>query len=188
MEARGEVSWAALPVAEQEEMDGVVAMLTEAAAQGHADAQAVLGDIYTFGQGAAPNDARALELYRQATLQGNASAHYNLGCLLKNVRKDFDGAEAAYRAAIAADPGHAKAHHNLGVLLRMERKDIDGAEAAYRAAIAADPGHANAHINLATLLRDLAAAIEDSGGDLAAAAALYRECLQVCRLAKGAEA
>ena len=32
------------------------------------------------------------------------------------MRKDFDGAEAAYRAAIAADPGHTDAHSNLGVL------------------------------------------------------------------------
>ena len=31
----------------------------------------------------------------------------------------LDGAEAAYRAAIAADPGEAKAHLNLGVLLQV---------------------------------------------------------------------
>ena len=63
-----------------------------------------------------------------------------------------DGAEAAYRAAIAADPGHIDAHTNLGFLLENERKDFDGAEAAYRAAIAADPEHALAHNNLSSLL------------------------------------
>ena len=51
----------------------------------------------------------------------------------------YVGAEAAYRAAIAADPGYAIAHYNLGLLLETELKDFDGAEAAYRTAIAADP-------------------------------------------------
>jgi len=45
MEERGEVSWAVLPAAEQKEMDEAVAMLTEAAAQGHMMAQAHLGDL-----------------------------------------------------------------------------------------------------------------------------------------------
>jgi len=69
------------------------------------------------------------------------------------VRQDFDGAEAAYRTAIAADPGNAHAHTNLGNLLITVRQDFDGAEAAFRAAIAADPGHAGAHNNLRKLLR-----------------------------------
>ena len=42
---RGEVSWTSLPASEQEEMDDAVAVLTEAAAQGHMDAQVYLGDI-----------------------------------------------------------------------------------------------------------------------------------------------
>ena len=66
--------------------------------------------------------------------------------------KDIDGAEAAYREAIAADPGHAKAHTNLGLVLQNVRQDSDGAEAAYRAAIAADPGHTLAHYTLGHLL------------------------------------
>ena len=65
---------------------------------------------------------------------------------------DLDGAEAAHRTAIAADPGCANAHNNLGILLKNARKDIDGAEAAYRAAIAVDPGYADAHTNLGVLL------------------------------------
>ena len=55
---------------------------------------------------------------------GDAPAHYNLGLLLHNVRKDFDGAEAAYRAVIAADPGHADAHSNLGILLEERAETI----------------------------------------------------------------
>eukprot|EP00618_Florenciella_parvula_P008499 CAMPEP_0119472670 /NCGR_PEP_ID=MMETSP1344-20130328/4631_1 /TAXON_ID=236787 /ORGANISM="Florenciella parvula, Strain CCMP2471" /LENGTH=275 /DNA_ID=CAMNT_0007505649 /DNA_START=1336 /DNA_END=2161 /DNA_ORIENTATION=+ len=111
MVGRGEVSWASLPTAEQEEAEEAIAMLTEAGAQGHTAANIVLG------------------------------------YLLSVERMDFDGAVAAYRAAIAVDPGHVDAHNNLGILLHNERNDIDGAEAAYRAAIAADPGHAAAHTN-----------------------------------------
>ena len=132
MVTRGEVAWRSLPAAAQEELDEAVAMLTEAAAQGH---------------------ERAGLLSRLLKLDpGGACAQNDLGILLKNERKDIDGAEAAYRAAIAANPGHPNAHANLGLLLRNERKDIDGAEAAYRAAIAADPGYASAHTKLRSLL------------------------------------
>jgi len=97
----------------------------------------------------------AIAMLTEAGAQGHARAHTNLGILLMTVRKDFDGAEAAYRAAIAADPGDAKAHYNLGILLEDMRQDFDGAEAAYRAAIAADPGDACAHYNLGLLLKDV---------------------------------
>ena len=127
-----------------------------------------------------------MAMLTEAAAQGHAAAAYTLGFLLQHVRKDFDGAEAAYRAAIAADPGHANAHYNLGNLLNNERKDLDGAEAAYRAAIAADPGYADAHYNLGILLEKRAQQIEESGGDLAAAAALYDECAQLWGVSKGA--
>ena len=93
----------------------------------------------------------------------------NLGWLLYKERQDMDDAEAAYRAAIAADPRQADAHKagqrsrrirgtpshtNLGLLLQHERQDIDGAEAAYRAVIAADPGYTAAHTNLGWLLQN----------------------------------
>ena len=40
----------------------------------------------------------------------HANAHLNLGNLLQNERKDIDGAEAAYRAAIHLDPTYVIAH------------------------------------------------------------------------------
>ena len=92
----------------------------------------------------------AIAMLREAGAQGHAGANVNLGNLLDEVRKDVDGAEQAYRAAIEADPGLADAHCNLGNLL--QRKDVDGAEQAYRAAIKADPGFAHAHFNLGVLL------------------------------------
>ena len=95
--------------------------------------------------------------------------------------------EAAYRAAITADPRDANAHYNLGLLLENERKDFDGAEAAYRAAIAADPGHAHAHINLGLLLRTRAVRLERSGGDLSEVAALYDEVARLLGVSDGVE-
>ena len=47
---RGEVSWTSLPASEQEEMDDAVAVLTEAAAQGHMMAQAYLVNVFEFGE------------------------------------------------------------------------------------------------------------------------------------------
>ena len=69
----------------------------------------------------------------------------------------MDGAEAAYRAAIASDSGHVGAHSSLGHLLEHDLLDWDGAEEAYRAAIAAElsmignDSH-HFHVQLGTLL------------------------------------
>ena len=62
------------------------------------------------------------------------------------------GTEAAYRAAVAADPQDAVSHSNLGAVL-AQRGDFVGADAAIRAALAANPRYAKAHYNLALLLR-----------------------------------
>ena len=170
MVQRGEVSWTSL-AAELKEMDEAIEMLTEAGAQGNAEA--------SFG------------LWVRRLAARYADSHYNLGVLLRDVLKDFDGAKAAYRAAIAADPGHANAHNNLGILLETVRKDFDGAAAAYRAAIAADPGHVRAHKNLGKLLSNRAGDLADrawpneSTGDLAAAAAMWDEVASHFEVAYG---
>ena len=116
MVSRGEASWASLGAA-QEEMEGAVAMLTEAAGQGDASAQFFLGIIYDKGHGVARDVDRVIELYTEAGRQGIARGHACLGGLLETERQDVDGAEKAYRAAIEADPGHADAHCHLGILV-----------------------------------------------------------------------
>ncbi len=79
-----------------------------------------------------------------------------------------EGAEAAYRRALDADPNHPDAHLNLGRLLH-EGGDLEAAERHYRAAVAADPGSARARYNLGVALEDL--------GRADAAMAAYREAL-----------
>ena len=74
MVKRGEMSWTSLPASEQEEMDDAVAVLTEAAAQGHMEAQADLGNIYYRGRGVAKDEARAFKLHGMAAQQGQADA------------------------------------------------------------------------------------------------------------------
>ena len=81
--------------------------------------------------------------------------------------------------------------------LLYDRQDTDGAEpeAPLRAAIAAGSGHKHfdaqtwhdAHTNLGILQEERARGIVQSGGDLAAAAALYDECAQLWTIGLGAD-
>ena len=57
----------------------------------------------------------------------HAAAHGNLGNVLKDVRKDYDGAEKMYRKAIELNPKHAVACWNLSRLLENQKNDIPGA-------------------------------------------------------------
>ena len=129
----------------------------------------------------------AIDLYTQAAQHESTIvhlAHDNLGVLLQNVRKDFDGAEAAYRAAIAADPEHAMAHNNLGYLLLTIGTDLEGAEAAYTAALTIDASHALAGPGQ---LYARAALTEQCGEGLAAVATQYEAAAEGWGNALGAE-
>ena len=79
---RGEVSWASLPASEQEEMDDAVAVLTEAAAQGHMEAQVYLAEMYFDGKGVAQDKEHAFNFYSMAAQQGDASAQFQLLSLI----------------------------------------------------------------------------------------------------------
>lgn len=97
-----------------------------------------------------------------ATGKESPAELFNRGVELLN-KGDLDGAIAAYRAAILADPKDANAHYALGVALRR-KGDVDGAIAEYRAAIQLNPGHVDAHSNLGMALSeegDVDAAIEE---------------------------
>jgi tetratricopeptide (TPR) repeat protein len=96
--------------------------------------------------------ARAIELY-------------NLG-EEKEDSGDYDGAEASYRAAIAADATHAASFCALGGLLMAVRADYPGAIAAYRSAVTLEPDQTEGYSNLCGMLA--------MGGDFKGAEKLAR--------------
>ncbi len=51
------------------------------AAQGDANAQNTLGEMYEKGKGVTQNNAEAVKWYRKAAEQGNAKAQNNLGIM-----------------------------------------------------------------------------------------------------------
>lgn len=71
---------------------------------------------------------------------------------LRNVRLDYDRAEALYERSIAADPTNAVHLGNFANLLWYDRQDHDRAEALYERAIAADPIYAVHLSNFANFL------------------------------------
>src|SRR5262249_45646918 len=86
----------------------------------------------------------------------NAAAHYNLGILLCDRKKDYDGAVVAFRKGLSLEPNAgAHAHFNLGLALRL-KGDGKGAIASFREAIRLQPTNAPAHINLAWCLTNCA--------------------------------
>ena len=73
---RPETPWPALSDEQQREMDQAVAMLREAADQGHMNAQARCGAIYGFGFGAAKDDRLAFVYTERAAQQGHCQCEY----------------------------------------------------------------------------------------------------------------
>jgi len=148
---RGEASWASLAAAEREEMEEVVAMLTEAAAQGHMMAQAYLAGIYCFGQAVAQDDGRAFELYRQAARQGHASSQFNVGVSYRDGR----GCDQSHKRAVewwakGAKQGDDDAQYELGLAYKQGK----GVPQSYERAIelyklSSAQGHAKATNSLA---------------------------------------
>jgi TPR repeat protein len=94
-----------------------IAMLKQHAANGDAEAQYNLGNLYAFGQGVTQDYARAAIWYREAAQQGNADAQFALGDLYEDgngVPQDYSQAATWYRKA--ADQGDVVAQLDLGVL------------------------------------------------------------------------
>ena len=114
---RGKASWSSLSVEQQSEMDKAVALLREAADQGHPEAQGACGDIYNQGHGVATDDHLAFVYHEKAAQQGNVVCQYNIGL---NYR-DGLGCDQNYERAAewfekAACGGDAGAMTNLGAL------------------------------------------------------------------------
>lgn len=65
---QGEASWLYTTENEQQEVDEAVAMLREAADQGHKEAQARVGELYTFGMGVEKDERVAFEYTEKVRL------------------------------------------------------------------------------------------------------------------------
>ena len=106
-----------LSLAQQEGMDQVRALVLEAAAQGHVDAQAVCGIIYGLGQGVAKDERLAFVYNKKAAQQGHMVSQVNLaGNYLfgEGCEKSYDRAAKWYKKA--AGQGHPHAMAVLGTL------------------------------------------------------------------------
>ena len=88
-----------------------------------------------------------------ALCPGEASAHSNLGVMLKDMGR-IDEAEACLRQAIVLQSDDAESHNRLGSTLeKLDR--LDEAEASYRQVIALRSEHPEALSNLGNVLRML---------------------------------
>ena len=91
--------------------------LREAAVQGDACAQSILGLMYAMGEGVPENNREAGKWFRLAAKQGNAQAQFNLGLMYnKGIGVPESDVEASKWFQLAADQGYAEAQFNLGYM------------------------------------------------------------------------
>jgi tetratricopeptide (TPR) repeat protein len=87
------------------------------AERGNADAQVLLGDMYSEGHGVPQDDAEAVNWYREAAEQGNAMGQQSLGDSYNSgfgVPQDYAEAVKWYRRA--AEQGYDLGQHSLGMM------------------------------------------------------------------------
>ncbi len=87
------------------------------AAQGHAEAQNMLGYMYRWGQGVDQDFAKAREWYKRSADQGHSRAQNNLGMVYLHglgVPKDYR--QAFYWFLRAAEQDNAAGQNHLGLL------------------------------------------------------------------------
>jgi uncharacterized protein len=87
------------------------------AEQGDAEAQTLLGGIYSYGVGVPQDHAEALKWYRLAANQNFAEAQFSLGAVYtsgEGVPRNYAEALKWYR--LAADQNFAEAQFNLGLM------------------------------------------------------------------------
>ncbi len=131
-------------------------LLRSPADKGKADAQFLLGDMYSKGDGVPQNLADATKWYRKAADQGLAEAQFRLGFIyVEGVGVPQDYAEGVSWYRKAADQGDADAQLRLGYIY----SDGQGVAQNYAEALkwsrkAADQGSASAQWFLGTMYRD----------------------------------
>ena len=78
-----ETPWPPLSTAQQREMNQAVAMLTEAADQGHMEAQSRCAELFMCGRGVEKDDRRAFKYFEKAAQQGDMVSQHNVGSATK---------------------------------------------------------------------------------------------------------
>ncbi|MGN1139251.1 MAG: tetratricopeptide repeat protein [Ruminococcus sp.] len=129
----------------------IPADLLQAAKNGDADAQFVLGFMYDKSVVGKCDDQEAIKWFRKAAEQGHAKAQYNLG---KKYYSGFgvqlNNQEAVKWFRKAAEQGYAYAQYALGAMYHNgEVVQMDNQEAAKWFKKAAEQGHAQAQYQLA---------------------------------------
>lgn len=156
--------------------------LRQAAEQGDAKAQAVLGAAYAEGRGVRKDDVEAVRWYRLAAEQGNASAQNSLGGMYANGRGVLkDDAEAVRCFRKAAEQGLYVAQYALGLMYARGRRVLkDDVLAHMWYNIAGANGHENARKNRDILERDMTLAEISRATELARAcmSSNYQNCQQ----------
>jgi TPR repeat protein len=106
--------------------------LRKAAAQGHADAELQVAQLYDFGFGVAQDERLALEWYRRAAEHGSAAGQRVVGDFYRKGRVvAADAAEAARWYRRAADGDDVRAQYELGQLYFTGTGVARDYEAAY---------------------------------------------------------
>ncbi|KAI9338226.1 kinase-like domain-containing protein [Obelidium mucronatum] len=127
-----------------------IELLSNAANQGSAEAQANLGLMYANGRGVVQDSSKAVELYTLAADQGDVVGQFNLGLMYdegKGVAQDYSKAVEWY--TLAANQGSALGQVKLGTIYR----DGNGVAQDYSRAVelftlAANQGDENGQNNL----------------------------------------
>ena len=136
---------------ERQEADAILALLRQAADQGHAQSQNLLGRFHNKGRLLPRDDAEAVKWYEKAAHQGLASAQLNAGLMYRagnGVKRDQARAFFWLEQAARQDTPEAQ------YLVAMMLEEGVGAERDAQAAIrwyerAAEHGYAPAQHNLA---------------------------------------
>jgi tetratricopeptide (TPR) repeat protein len=94
-----------------------------------------------------------------------ATAHNNLGSVLRSMPGRLDDAIAHFQEALRLQPGYAEAHNNLGVGLE-DRGDLAGAVAEFQEAVRVRADYATAHFNLGGVLLKMPGRLNDAASHL----------------------
>ena len=96
-----------------QDLDIAIDLMTRGAELGCADAQHMLGDTYSTGNGVAKDPKKAEKFYQQAAMQGHMKARHELGTLERK-RGNMERAKQHYMIAARAGLGVSMAQVQVG--------------------------------------------------------------------------